>query len=158
METSVDNNIGQLIQIVTLFAAAKYLKRFNWQMLLIAGTAFWCVWQIVFWLVVFDVIRNPWFVVLIDMDQTFAQNIGYLVVMWAVVEMAPKNMEGTTLALATTVGNAGQSLGGYILVAFNAMFSLSQKQIEQDAVSTRWQYCYNSMAVILVQWAYLLFF
>merc|ERR1711988_1094558 len=120
METSVDNNIGQLIQIVTLFAAAKYLKRFNWQMLLIAGTAFWCVWQIAFWLVVFDVIRNPWFVVLIDMDQTFAQNIGYLVVMWAVVEMAPPGLEGTTLALTTTVANAGQSLGSCVVMLYNA--------------------------------------
>ena len=37
--------------------------------------------------------------------------VGYLVVMWACVEMAPTGLEGTTLALATTVGNAGQSLG-----------------------------------------------
>ena len=40
----------------------------------------------------------------------FAQNIGYLVVMWACVEMAPPDLEGTTLALATTIGNAGQRI------------------------------------------------
>merc|ERR1711957_284742 len=124
--------------------------------LLIGGTAFWTIWQITFWLVAFDVDRHPWFVVLIDMDQTFAQSIGYLVIMWAVVEMAPEGIEGTTLALATTVGNAGQGMGGYIVVAFNAMFALDQQQLEGDSDATRRQYWYNSIAVVVMQWLYLL--
>ena len=45
--------------------------------------------------------------------------VGYLVVMWACVEMAPTGLEGTTLALATTVGNAGQSLGTYVTMFYN---------------------------------------
>lgn len=153
---AADQDFSQIIQIFTLFAASKWLKRYNWRLLLIGGTTFWTVWQLMFWLVVFDVDRHSWFVVLVDVDQTFAQSIGYLVVMWAVVEMAPKGLEGTTLALCTTVGNAGQSLAGFITVALNSMFSVSKTQIAADSDATRRQYCYNSMAVIAVQWLYIL--
>merc|ERR1712070_544750 len=154
---AADQDFSQIIQIFTLFAASKWLKRYNWRLLLIGGTTFWTVWQLMFWLVVFDVDRHSWFVVLVDVDQTFAQSIGYLVVMWAVVEMAPKGLEGTTLALATTVGNAGQAMGNFFVIFFNGLFQLDQKALEKDAPSTRSQYFYNSLAVIAVQCIYFLF-
>lgn len=125
-------------------------------MLLIGGTAFWTFWQLMFWMAVFNVDRHPWFVVLIDLDQTFAQNIGYLVVFWAVVEMAPPGLEGTTLALCTTVGNAGQTLANFIGVAFNGIFTVDTDHIAADSDATRRQYCYNSTAIIAVQWMYIL--
>merc|ERR1719198_1857457 len=121
--------------MLTLAAAAKWLKRYSWRGLLVFGTAFFVAVMFLFWLVVFDVVRNPWLVIFIDGDQQFAQNIGYLVVMWAVVEMAPPGIEGTSLALTTTVANAGQSLGNYITIALNSMFALSRDDLQKGAFS-----------------------
>merc|ERR1711874_771613 len=55
-----------------------------------------------------------------------------------------------------SVGNAGQSLGNYIIMAFNAMFALNQKDLEKNQPKTWCQYWYNSMAVIVVQCLYFL--
>jgi len=154
---SMDQILTQFIQMATLFAAAKWLKKYNWRHLLIGGLIFWTVFQLLFWFVVFDEsLRQSWFVIMIDLDQTFGQNLGYLVIMWAVVPMAPDGIEGSTLALATTVGNAGQAMGQFVLIFFNHFFQLSKRQIADDQSSTRWQYAYNSLAVIAVQWAYVL--
>merc|ERR1719238_1499192 len=128
----MDNLLQQLITMGTLAFATGFLKNYNWRMLLIAGTAFYVSFMFLFWLVVFDVVRNQWLVIFIDGNQTFAQNISYLVVMWAVVEMAPKGLEGTTLALATTVGNAGQAMGNFFVIFFNGLFQLDQKALEKE--------------------------
>merc|ERR1719160_1588542 len=142
--------------MATLAAAARWLKHWPWRALLLYGTAFYIAMMFLFWLVVFDVVRNQWLVIFIDADQTFAQNIGYLVVMWACVEMAPTGLEGTTLALATTVGNAGQSLGTYVTMFYNGFFDLSREAIASDTAYVRRQYIYNALAVIATQCAYLL--
>merc|ERR1719160_1592310 len=142
--------------MATLAAAARWLKHWPWRALLLYGTAFYIAMMFLFWLVVFDVVRNQWLVIFIDCDQTFAQNIGYLVVMWACVEMAPAGIEGTTLALATSVGNAGQSLGSYVVMAYNACFALSRQDLAADSEYTRRQYMYNSLLVMATQCLYLL--
>jgi len=152
-----DGVLQQFIMMLTLAAAAKWFKSYSWRNLLIFGTAFYCSIMFLFWLVVFDITRNPWLVIFIDGDQTFAQNIGYLVVMWAVVEMAPPGIEGTTLALTTTVGNAGQSLGGYIVMGYNAIFSLSREDIIGDSSYTRHQYMFNAITVMVTQCFFLCF-
>merc|ERR1712232_582579 len=51
---AADQEISTMIQIITPYAATRWLKRYNWRGLLIFGTAFWSVWQLMFWLVVFD--------------------------------------------------------------------------------------------------------
>merc|ERR1712232_1369731 len=154
---AVDGMVQQFIMMLTLAAAAKWLKHYNWRGLLVFGTVFFVAVMFLFWLVVFDVVRNPWLVIFIDGDQQFAQNIGYLVVMWAVVEMAPPGIEGTTLALATTVGNAGQSLGGYVIMAYNAIFNLSREDIIMDSLHTRYQYMYNAILCMVTQCLFMLF-
>lgn len=154
---SLDSVLQQFIMMLTLAAAAKWFKSYNWRSLLVFGTLFYIAIMFLFWLVVFDVVRNPWLVIFIDGDQTFAQNIGYLVVMWAVVEMAPPGIEGTTLALTTTVGNAGQSLGSYVVMAFNAMFALNREDIVGDSMYTRYQYMFNALACMAMQCVFILF-
>lgn len=153
---ALDGMLQQFIMMLTLAAAAKWLKNYNWRGLLIFGTIFFVAVMFLFWLVVFDVVRNPWLVIFIDGDQQFAQNIGYLVVMWAVVEMAPEGIEGTALALTTTVANAGQSLGGYVVMAYNAMFALSRQDIIEDSMHTRYQYMLNASLVMVTQCLYIL--
>lgn len=156
LQMGFDNILQQFVMMLTLAAAAKWLKHYNWRGLLIFGTVFFLAMMFLFWLVVFDVVRNPWLVIFIDGDQTFAQNIGYLVVMWAVVEMAPEGIEGTALALTTTVANAGQSLGGYVVMGYNALFTLSRKDIAGDSEATQYQYMYNSLLVMGTQLLYIL--
>lgn len=171
-----DSIIGYILQAITLYCAGRWWKNYNWRGLLIFGTLYFVFFLFAFWLVIFDVgpFRNQWFVVLIDADQTFAQSVGYLVAMWACVEMAPAGIEGTTLALTTTIGNAGQSIGSYVTIAFNAIFALSQADLltnldgspctpkpgEHCAGSqdTRMQYMYNAIAVMICQFAFMLFF
>jgi len=153
---AVDGMVQQFIMMLTLAAAAKWLKHYNWRGLLVFGTVFFVAVMFLFWLVVFDVVRNPWLVIFIDGDQQFAQNIGYLVVMWAVVEMAPEGIEGTALALTTTVANAGQSLGGYVVMAYNAIFDLNRQDIVDDTLHTRYQYMFNSLLVMATQCLYML--
>lgn len=159
---AVDQVIGYVLQAITLFCAAKWLKSYNWRGLLAFGTAYFLFFIVTFWLVVFDVgpFRNPWFVVFIDADQTFAQAVGYLVVMWACVEMAPPGIEGTTLALTTTVGNAGQSIGNYITIALNSMFQLSRDDLQAGAHNrhTQMEYFFNALVVMALQSAFMLFF
>merc|ERR1719158_2717921 len=140
---SLDQVLQYIVMMATLAAAARWLKHWPWRILLVFGTAFYISMMFLFWLVVFDVVRNQWLVIFIDADQTFAQNIGYLVVMWACVEMAPVGIEGTTLALATTVANAGQGLGSYLIMGYNAIFALSRAEIDGDSEATRMQYLYN---------------
>jgi hypothetical protein len=151
---SLDQVLQYVIMMFTLAAAAKWFKAFSWRGLLIGGSLFYVGIMFLFWLVVLDIVRNQWLVIFIDADQTFAQNIGYLVVMWACVEMAPPGIEGTTLALATTVGNAGQSLGTYLTMAFNAVFAISREDIALDNDAVRRKYLYNSLAVMAVQCLY----
>jgi len=153
---SLDQLQQNVVMMLTLFVATKYCKNLNWRVLLVAGTFFYVIVMFLFWLVVFDVVRDPWLVIFIDADQTFAQNIGYLVVMWACVEMAPDGLEGTTLALATTVSNAGQALGNYVAMGFNACFALTRADISADSEYTRKQYMYNSLAVMGVQCLYMI--
>eukprot|EP00747_Dinoflagellata_sp_TGD_P216276 gnl/TRDRNA2_/TRDRNA2_88849_c0_seq1.p1 gnl/TRDRNA2_/TRDRNA2_88849_c0~~gnl/TRDRNA2_/TRDRNA2_88849_c0_seq1.p1 ORF type:complete len:580 (+),score=73.80 gnl/TRDRNA2_/TRDRNA2_88849_c0_seq1:94-1740(+) len=154
---SMDQVLQYVIMMATLAAAATWLKHFSWRGLLIGGTALYIGIMFLFWLVVFDVVRNQWLVIFIDADQTFAQNIGYLVVMWACVEMAPVGIEGTTLALATSVGNAGQSLGGYLTMGYNAAFALSREDLRLDTEHTRQQYIYNAILVMATQCLYIPF-
>jgi len=173
---ATDSIIGYILQAITLYCAGRWFKSYNWRGLLVFGTFYFVVFLFAFWLVIFDVgpFRNQWFVVVIDADQTFAQSVGYLVAMWACVEMAPPGIEGTTLALTTTIGNAGQSLGSYVTIAFNSMFDLSQAALLTNidgtpctpspgehcagSMHTRYEYMYNAIAVMICQCLFMLFF
>merc|ERR1712048_772226 len=64
-----DQVLQQFIMMLTLAAAAKWFKNYNWRFLLVFGTLFYISIMFLFWLVVFDVVRNPWLVVFIDGDQ-----------------------------------------------------------------------------------------
>merc|ERR1712046_172958 len=72
--------------------------------------------------------------------------------------MAPKGIEGTTLALTTTVGNAGQTLANFITMGLGGMFALTRDDLQADSMHTRFQYMYNSLAVMAIQCFFMLFF
>lgn len=154
---ALDRVLQGFIMMLTMAAAAKWLKHYNWRSLLVLGTTFYVSTSFLFFLVVFGVIREPWFVIFIDSDKTLGQNVSYLVVFWAIVEIVPQGVEGTTQAFTTTVCLAGGALGGYFVMGYNALFALSRQDIAGDSLHTRYQYMYNSLLCMVTQCAFVLF-
>jgi len=113
--------------------------------------------MMLFWLVVFDVVRNQWFVMFIDFDQMFAKDLGHLVAVWCTAEMAPAGLEGITFAFMATIGNAGSCLGSYVTMGLNGFFELSRDALVEDTPDVRWQYLFNALAVMAANLFYLQF-
>jgi len=143
--------------------AGRWLNKYNWRYLAVFGTVYYCTTICMFWLVVFgkedSFFRSSPFVMIIDGDQNLAQGIGYLVVMWACVEMAPPGLEGTTLALTTTIGNAGQGMGGFITTFLNSFFPVTQEEmtcsVHHVAAHAQQTYFHSALVVMVLQCAFL---
>eukprot|EP00928_Gymnodinium_smaydae_P073936 TRINITY_DN57032_c0_g1_i1.p1 TRINITY_DN57032_c0_g1~~TRINITY_DN57032_c0_g1_i1.p1 ORF type:complete len:534 (+),score=70.21 TRINITY_DN57032_c0_g1_i1:39-1640(+) len=151
---SSDAVVQQLVLAATMYASGRYLKKFSWHRLYVYGELVYLFLMMLFWLVVFDVFRCPLFVMFIDADKTAAAYSAFMVLSWAAVEMAPKGLEGTTVALALNVGNAGWCFGGYLTRVYNGFFELSRDQIRMDDTHVHWQYIQNAMLVIVTQMAF----
>lgn len=140
-----------------IFCCKQWFRDANWRLVLAFTTAFTVGLGILYWLVVWDICRSPWFAVSIDVDKSFAQGVSYLITIWAITEIAPVGLEGMTYALGTTMGNSGQNFGGYVTQLLNGFFDVQEPDIVKDTPEVRRNYVENSLCVMCCQIFYLIF-
>merc|ERR1711976_440325 len=67
--------------------------------------------------------------------------------------MAPKGLEGTAIAMTTTIANSGQTVAGYVNTVLTGIFGLNANPLP-DIPDNRLAYVGNSSCVILGQWMF----
>lgn len=154
---SLDQGLQNLVALLTIFGCARWFRLSSWRGLMVATAMYSVAFMMLFWLVVYDVVRNQWFVLFVDIDFVFAQNVAFLVVVWYAAETSPPGMEGVSFSLASTMGNSGAVLGNYVTMGLSGCFQLDAAALNRDDATVRDQYMYNSLAVMALKVAFLAF-
>ena len=71
-----------------------------------AGTILVAVFNLLYLLIAFDVLRNPWFYIVTDVTDNFMVTLNFLAGTFAIVEVSEPGFEAITYALITTANNA----------------------------------------------------
>lgn len=98
----VSTMVGVLMAMVTLGVVAKYALGFSWHKLMLIGTLFDVFIELLRFLFVFDVTRNPALWVICTTPAGFLQVLTSLPLMWAVNIVADEGLEAATVALIGT--------------------------------------------------------
>lgn len=103
------------------------------------GSLLVTVFNLLYLLIVFDVIRNPWFYIFTDVTDTFMYTLNFTASVFAIVEISSPGYEALTYSLITTANNATIPLSVVISYQFMALFpSLNtQEGLAQDTPEVR---------------------
>ena len=95
--------------------------------------------NLLYLLIVFDVVRNPWFYIFVDVTDTFMYTLNFTASVFAIVEVSEPGFEAITYALITTANNATIPLSVVISYQFMALFpSLNtQEGLAEDTPEVR---------------------
>ena len=136
------NIVESLIFFVGLGLIKKYALNFSWRKLIWAGKGLVTFFQLLYLLVVFDVIRNPWFYMFTDVSATFTYTLNFMASTFCIVEVAEPGFEAITYSLITTAGNAVLPLSSVISYQFMAFFPKlnTQEGLAEDSQEVRNQF------------------
>lgn len=87
-----------------------------------AGTLLVACFNLLYLLIVFDVVRNSWFYMFTDVTDNFMLVLNFLAASFAIVEVSEPGFEAITYALITTASNATIPLSSVISYQFMAFF------------------------------------
>ncbi|KAE9105180.1 hypothetical protein PF007_g13784 [Phytophthora fragariae] len=137
-----------------LLATRHFLLRGAWGHLFCIAT-FWSVGVEVVTVActVFHVVRRRSFWLYMPVLAAPAMALRFLVLVFPIIELAPRGAEGTTYGLVITFRNVAIPLGTTAYKAINSYFSVSDEDVTGDSESTRMQVSYP----YLIAWAFQLF-
>ena len=103
-------------------------------------------------LIVFDIVRNPWFYIFMDVTDTFMYTLNFMASVFAIVEVSEPGFEAITYSLITTANNATIPLSVVISFQFMALFpSLNtQDGLAEDTSEVRRDFGLLIMIVELI--------
>ncbi|KAL4105514.1 hypothetical protein PRIC1_003576 [Phytophthora ramorum] len=133
-----------------LLATKRFLLRGAWGHLFCIAT-FWIVGVDVVTVActVFDVVRRRSFWLYMQMLAAPAAGLRFLLLLFPIVELAPRGIEGTTYGLVITFRNMAIPLGTTAYKTIDAYFSVSDDDVHLDSDSTRLQVAYT----YLIAWS-----
>jgi len=91
---------------LTIFAMGTWGRSKDWRMLNMIGLGVPPLLGLLTLVIVYDVNRSPAFWFFTQVDSQIISMVNWLAAIWAVNEMAPKGLEGTAYAFASTLHNA----------------------------------------------------
>jgi len=139
----------QVLSIVEsfIFAAGlslirKYCLGFSWRKMMWIGSIMVTFFNCLYLLIVYDVIRNPWFYMFTDVSDTFLYTLNFLASVFCIVEISEPGFEAITYSLITTANNAIIPLSVVISYQFMAFFPdlNTQDGIASDTPAVRNQF------------------
>ena len=115
-EAGIDTITSYLALSVAIWLFKTYLINVNWRYTQIGSTVIASVLGLLWILVYYDVsgLRNPWFTIFIDLDQSFVNGLSQVLYSLSVIELSKPGLEATTYELIITVGNAASTVSGII--------------------------------------------
>mmetsp|Transcript_15892 Transcript_15892/g.39459 ORF Transcript_15892/g.39459 Transcript_15892/m.39459 type:complete len:680 (+) Transcript_15892:521-2560(+) len=144
--SNIQNQIRSIMESLIFTVGLSLLRRYaldlSWRKLIWFGAVMVSVFNLLYLLIVYDVIRNPWFYIFIDVSDTFMYTTNWLASLLCIVEVSEPGFEAMTYALITTANNATIPLSFVISFQLMAFFPdlNTQAGIEADTPSVRNQF------------------
>ena len=101
--TTVQNQILNIMECLIFFIGLglirTYALNFSWRKLIWIGSIVVTIFNLMYLLIVYDIIRNPWFYMFTDVSATFIYTLNYMASGFCIVEVAEEGYEAVTYAL-----------------------------------------------------------
>lgn len=124
--TNIQQQLQSMFENIVFLAGLSIIRRYglswSWRKMIWCGTTLVAVFNLLYLLIVFDVIRDPWFYIFTDVTDNFMVTLNFLAGTFAIVEVSEPGFEAITYALVTTANNATIPLSVVISYQFMAFF------------------------------------
>jgi len=126
--------------------------------MILFGSLVVTMFNVLYFLIVFDIIRNPWFYIFTDVSAQFMYTLNFLAGVFCMVEVAEPGYEAITYSLITTASNAVSPLSSVISYQFLAFFPVlnTQEGIASDTDEVRYDFAILHCLTILINLSSLL--
>jgi len=150
--------LENLVFIVGLMLIKKYALTMSWRKLVWIGTIFVTFWNVLYFLIIFDIYRNVWFYIFTDVSKNFIYTLNYMAASYCIVAISETGFEIIIYALYTSATNVVVPLA---TVVSNQLMSFfpdldKQEQLETDTDSIRRDMAYLHLIVIIINLSSLL--
>lgn len=102
--SNIQNQIQAILENVVFLAGLGLIRQhglnWSWRKMIWAGTLLVTFFNLLYLLIVFDVIRNPWFYMFTDVTDNFMVTLNFLAGTFAIVEVSEPGFEAITYALS----------------------------------------------------------
>ena len=97
------------------------------------------IFNLLYLLIVFNIVRNPWFYIFMDVTDTFMYTLNFTASVFAIVEVSEPGFEAIIYSLITTANNATIPLSVVISFQFMALFPRlnTQEGLAEDTPEVR---------------------
>ncbi|KAJ0392203.1 hypothetical protein P43SY_008736 [Pythium insidiosum] len=131
---------------VTLWMTGKYGLHWNWRtMTALTTVAVVVLDAMVTLLGVWKVIRYQWFWLGVPIAVMLPAAMNFIVGTFIVVELAGLGNEGIVYGLISTVGNIGAPYSVTLAKSVNALFDVTNNDIQLDSTHVRWHVTYTAL-------------
>jgi len=147
LQNQILNIVESLIFFVGLSMIRKFGLNFSWRKLIWMGSLLVTFFNLLYLLIVYNVLRNAWFYIFTDVSATFMYSLNFMASAFAIVEVSEPGFEAITYALVTTASNAVLPLASVISYQFMGIFPdlNTQEGLAKDTPSVR-----NQMAFLVL--------
>ena len=101
---NVQSQIQAILENIVFLAGLGIIRRYglmwSWRKMIWVGTLLVTFFNLLYLLIVFDVIRNPWFYMFTDVTDNFMETLNFLAGTFAIVEVSEPGFEAVTYALS----------------------------------------------------------
>lgn len=142
----------KFIFFIGLQLVRRYALNISWRKSVLAGSCLVLIFNGLYFLIIFGVIRNPWFYIFTDVSAMFMYTLNFLASHAAMVEVAEPGYEAITYSLITTATNAVGPLSAVISYQLLAFFPTlnDQESIATDTPEVRKELaCLHFLVMVL---------
>jgi len=138
--------------IVGIGLVRKYALHVSWRKMVMAGSLLVTIFNMLYFLIIFDVLRNTWFYMSSDVSSSFMLVLNQFVGLVCMVEIAEPGFEAITYAMMTAANNAVVPLSAVISNQLLALFPLlsEQESIGTDTPQVRKEFALLQSLVIFI--------
>jgi len=149
----------KIMFVLGLNLVRKYALHMSWRKLIWCGSMLVTFFNVLYFLIVFDIFRNPWFYIFTDVTQSFMYTLNFTATLFSTVEISEPGFEAITYSLITTAANSVTPLSAVISYQILSFFpSLhSQRSIAQDTSAVRADFATLHLIMIVINLTSLLF-
>uniref|UniRef100_M4B538 Transmembrane protein n=1 Tax=Hyaloperonospora arabidopsidis (strain Emoy2) TaxID=559515 RepID=M4B538_HYAAE len=148
---TVARAVWSLAYVGGLFVTQQFLLRSDWQHLYCVSTLWYVLIDVITVVCsVFDIVRNQTFWLNMRVLSAPVMAIRFLVMVFPIVELAPRGIEGTTHGLVITFRNLAIPFGTAVYKMIGSHFAVSAEDLRRDSRSTRLQVFYT----YIVAWTF----
>ena len=142
----------KLLFFFGLIFIRRYALNTSWRVMILCGSLMILFFNSLYYLIVFDVWRNPWFYIFTDVTSTFMWTVNFVASVASMVEVAEPGYESITYALITTAANVVSPLSSVVSYQLLSFFpSLTgQESIATDTPLVRSEFATLHSIVIII--------